>query len=311
MMNAISFNDFEKSGRAVLSFLHRRLDFDLLMVTRTEGNDWIVLQSEDHGYDVNPGKVFRWADSLCNEMMKGNGPNIAPSIDSIPAYAAAGIAQQMPIKSYVGMPLHCADGSLFGTLCGIHPAIKPDSIVNEQELMDLLATMLSAILQAEFKIQEEARRTEKLQMEVLTDALTTLYNRRGWDQLLESEEDRCRRFGHPAAILVIDLDGLKQINDNLGHAAGDALIIRTGLVLRQAARALDIVARLGGDEFGILSIECDRSGGESLIKRIRTALDEAGIKACVGIAIRKPSSGLKAAWERADNMMYEEKRFLV
>ena len=310
-MNAISFNDFEMSGRAVLSFLHQRLDFDLWMVTRTEGDDWIVLQSEDHGYDVKPGKVFRWSDSLCNHMVKGNGPKIAPSIDSIPVYAAAGITQQMPIKAYVGMPLRCADGSLFGTLCGIHPAIKPDAIRHEQELMDLLATLLSAILQAEFKIQEEIRRAEKLQLEALTDALTNLYNRRGWDLLLDSEEDRCRRFGHPAAILIVDLDGLKQINDNLGHAAGDALIIRTGSVLRQAARALDIVARLGGDEFGVLSIECDRNGGESLLKRIRSALEDADIQACVGIAVRKPASGLKEAWERADNMMYEEKRFLV
>ena len=310
-MNTLSFGDFEMSGRAVLAFLHRRLGFDLWMVTRTEGDDWIVLQSEDHGYGVKPGTVFRWADSLCAEMVKGNGPRFAPSSEMVPAYTAAGIAQQLPIKAYVGLPLFCADGTLFGTLCGIHPSAKPDSILGEQELVELLASMLGTILQSEFKILEEARRAEKLKVEALTDALTGLYNRRGWDQLLDSEEDRCRRYGHRAAVLIVDLDGLKQINDSQGHAAGDALIIRTGSVLRHAARSLDIVARLGGDEFGILSIECDRSGGESLFKRIRAALDEANIQACVGIAIRKPSTGLKEAWERADQMMYEEKRFLV
>jgi len=101
-MDALSFSDFETSGRAVLAFLHRRLGFDLWMVTRTEGDDWIVLQSEDHGYGVAPGTVFRWADSFCSEMVKGNGPRIAPRSDVVPAYAAAPIGRQVQIKAHVG-----------------------------------------------------------------------------------------------------------------------------------------------------------------------------------------------------------------
>ena len=77
-MNDLIFNDFEAAGQRVLAFLHQRFGFGLWMVTRTEGEDWIVLQSEDHGYGVKPGTVFRWADSFCSEMVKGNGPRIAP-----------------------------------------------------------------------------------------------------------------------------------------------------------------------------------------------------------------------------------------
>lgn len=303
-----SFTDFETAGRAVLAFLHRRLGFDLWMLTRTEGADWIVLQSEDHGYGIEPGTVFSWADSFCSEMVKGNGPNIAPRSELVPAYAAAPIGRQIQIKAYVGLPLVRADGSLFGTLCAIHPSPQPESIVDEQALVELLVAMLSTILQADLRATEEARRAERLEAEALTDALTHLYNRRGWDRLLTSEEERCRRFGHSAAILIADLEKMKQVNDNEGHAAGDAHIVRAGAALRNAARSLDIVARLGGDEFGILSAECDCVGGEALLNRVRAALAEANVKASVGLALREPSVGLKGAWEAADRQMYKEKR---
>jgi len=90
-------HDFASAARAVISFLHRRLGFGLWMVTRTEGDDWIVLQSEDHGYQVAPGKVFRWADSFCAEMVQGHGPRIAPDSQRVRAYAAAPIGRQVEI----------------------------------------------------------------------------------------------------------------------------------------------------------------------------------------------------------------------
>lgn len=307
-MGSPSFTDFETAARGVLAFLHRKLGFDLWMVTRTEGDDWIVLQSEDHGYGVEPGTVFRWADSFCSRMVKGNGPRIAPRSDLVPAYAAAPIGRQVQIKAYVGLPLVFADGSLFGTLCAIHPTAQPQSILQEQELVELLGALLSTILQIELKSQEEVRRSERLQTEALSDALTGLYNRGGWDRLIGAEENRCRRYGHAAAILVVDLDGLKQVNDTKGHAAGDALILRAGSALREATRSIDIVARLGGDEFGILGVECDRAGGETLLERVRTGLNGAGVRASIGFAMRDPSAGLSEAWKTADQRMYEAKR---
>lgn len=307
-MNEFNFCNFETAARATLAFLHKRLGFDLWMVTRTEGDDWIVLQVEDHGYGVRPGTVFRWADSFCSEMVKGNGPCIAPRSDSIPAYAAAPIGRQVKIGAYVGVPLLREGGGLFGTLCAIHPSSQPDSIAHEQELVELLGAMLSNILNGELKASEEARRSERLQAEAMTDAMTNLYNRRGWDQLLASEEERCLRFGHPAVVMIIDLDGLKNVNDSQGHAAGDALIIRAAAALRKATRSLDVIARLGGDEFGILSPECDRAGGNELLTRVRDALCSEGVHASIGLAIRSQASGLKGACDSADNLMYVEKR---
>lgn len=304
----LPLHDFEAAGRAVLSFLHKRIGFALWMVTRAEGDDWIVLQSEDHGYGVTPGKVFRWADSFCSEMVQGNGPRVAPDSDAVAAYVAAPIGQQVPIKAYIGVPLTNSDGTLFGTLCAIDPSRQPDDLAEEQEMVELLAAMLSKILNAELRAVLDARRSQRLEQEAQSDALTQLSNRRAWDVLLSQEEERCRRYGHPATVLAIDLDELKGINDTLGHAAGDALIVRAADALRLAARDNDVVARLGGDEFGVIAVECDEVGAEALVARIRNALTDHGVKASIGMAMRLPSIGLKLAWKIADKRMYMEKR---
>ncbi len=300
--------DFQAASAAVLSFLHQRMGFNLWMVTRTEGDDWIVLQSEDHGYNVQEGTVFRWADSFCSQMVAGNGPHIAPDSDTIPVYASALIGKQVKIGAYVGMPLAHEDGTLFGTLCAIHPHPQPDTIRAEEPLIHLLATLLSSILASELKATEEVRKAERARLETLNDGLTGLYNRRGWDQFLEMEESRCRRYGHPACVISIDLNDLKRINDTEGHASGDALLQRAAQALRISARKQDIVARLGGDEFAILGVECDRSGADILAQRLYTALEVAHVSASIGIALRVPSQNLVQTCEEADAAMYAEKR---
>jgi diguanylate cyclase (GGDEF)-like protein len=300
--------DFERASQAVLEFLHGRLGFSLWMVTRVQGDDFIVLQSKDEGYGVSPGTVIRWADSFCSQMVKGNGPRIAPDSEAVPAYAAAPVGRQVPVRAYIGVPLTHADGRLFGTLCAIDPARQPDAIVEEQQLIELLASMLSAILDADLKLSEEVRRNEHLELEALVDPLTSLQNRRAWDRLLAREEERCRRYGHTATVFVIDLDQLKEVNDAEGHAAGDALLVRAATALREVVRDVDIVARLGGDEFGLIAVECDSAGAELLLGRLRDALDEWQVKASVGLAVREASSGLARAWEQADRLMYAQKR---
>ncbi len=307
-MNTVDFSSFEKAGHAVLSYLQQHFGFDLWMITRTEGNDWIVLQATENNYGVSAGQVFGWLDSFCSEMVKGNGPCIAPFVEEVPLYAAAPIAQHIDIQAYIGQPLTYADGSLFGTLCAIHPSSQPKNITQDQPLLELMGTLLSTILQAELKSNVHIRRTERLEAEVLTDELTHLYNRRGWNRLLEAEEERCRRHGHPAAVLVIDLNHLKFVNDNYGHAAGDRLIECAARALSKAARSNDVVARLGGDEFGILCVECNEQGVEQLIKRIDTLFAEENIKGAIGVAQREPATGLQQAWLIADQRMYAHKR---
>lgn len=181
-MNNINFKNFEEAGQAILQFLHKRFEFDLWMITRVEGKDWIVLQSEDHSYGVKPGQVFKWADSFCSHMVKGKAPKIAPRSEDIPLYSSAPISQQVSIKSYIGQPILNEDGSLFGTLCAIDPHPKPETIVQDIEIIELLGNLLSKILQAELRQNEHAREFKHLRTKAFRDGLTGLYNRRAWDE---------------------------------------------------------------------------------------------------------------------------------
>jgi diguanylate cyclase (GGDEF)-like protein len=308
MIMNTELRSFEQSSKDVLSFLHDRLGFNLWMVTRTEGNDWIVLHSEDHGYQVKAGDVFKWTDSFCSQMVQGNGPCIAPKSEHIPAYAAAPIGRVVDIKAYIGVPLTQENGALFGTLCAIDPEVQPDTLREEQPLVELMAKLLSRLLQAELRLESETRRAKRLEIEALTDSLTNVYNRRAWDQLIETEEDHCRRFGHPACILIVDTDNLKRVNDTQGHAAGDTLLKTVADTLKTLIRPSDAIARLGGDEFGIICVECHLYSAQLLKTNIQTQLASRNISASIGVAMRNPSLGLADAMLRADEDMYREKK---
>lgn len=308
MLDIQAFSGFDSAARAILGFLQERIGFDLWMVTRTEGQDWIVLQASDHGYGVEEGNVFRWADSFCCQMVAGYGPRIAPCSDAILAYAIAPIGRQVQIGAYIGVPLTCSDGSLFGTLCAIHPTPQSEAITNELALVELLAKLLSTILNVDLRAAEQTRFAERARGEAMSDVLTELYNRRGWENLLAREETRCQQLGYPACVISLDLDGLKQVNDAQGHANGDELLKQTAQALLSAVRRQDVVARLGGDEFAILVVECDRAAGDLLMERIQTSLMAVQVKASLGIAQRDPSSGLFQAWVQADQAMYACKR---
>lgn len=302
------FSDFDSAARRVLSYLHQELGFQLWMVTRTEGDDWIMLQVEDYGYGVGEGSVFCWSDSFCSRMVRDEGPRVAPQVNSVPAYVDAPIGRQVTIGSYIGIPIVLSDGSLFGTLCAIDPEPQSETIQEKLPTIELLAQLLSTILEKELKHQEQVRHMERMETEAMSDVLTELYNRRGWEKLLFAEETRCQRYGHPAGVIYVDLDHLKDINDTKGHAAGDKLIYHAGQKIRAAVRQEDVVGRIGGDEFAILAVECNVQQTETLAERIEGALNEAGISGSVGYACRHPSKGLMVACEEADQNMYQCKR---
>ncbi|EAZ92756.1 GGDEF domain-containing protein [Crocosphaera chwakensis] len=302
-----SFLNFETAVQGVLEFLHKRIGFQLWMFTRVEGQDWIVLEAHDHGYGISPGDVFQWSDSFCSRMIEGLGPRIAPISEKISAYVEAPINQKVNIGSYIGIPLHNSDGSLFGTLCAIDPNAQSESILQEKELIELQAQLLTTILNYELLSQENARRYERAEAEAQRDSLTNLYNRRGWDNLLIAEEARAKQFGQPLSVIIVDLDNLKYINDNYGHAAGDSLIRTAAACLEENIRSCDLVARLGGDEFGILLVDINASQTKILIQRIKDELEKLNIQASFGWQKYSHKFPLSLAIEKADKKMYQQK----
>lgn len=174
-------------------------------------------------------------------------------------------------------------------------------------LLEIILGGLSFIADAATHADAERRRVRQLELRASTDPLTGLLNRRGWDHLMGVEEERCARHGLPAEIAVVDLDGLKAINDSTGHEAGDALIVRAATFIFSAVRDRDAAARLGGDEFAVMAVGAP-STAPTVGARIEQALAEAGIKASVGSANRAEAGSLADAWRAADLRMYRVKQ---
>ena len=153
-----------------------------------------------------------------------------------------------------------------------------------------------------------ALREEQARREAATDALTLLYNRRGWEQCLLIEEQRSQRENLDAGVFVIDLDGLKAVNDREGHASGDALLQRAAQALRGCVRRRDVVARIGGDEYAFLATEIVPEVAPVVEDRLRKALHAVGVSASIGHALRSAHGSLPGAAEVADRAMYQDKR---
>ncbi len=299
---------FDEAAAVVLAFLSSTFDLGLWMVTRTAGDDWIVLSSAGSTYPVSAGDVFRWSDSFCSRMVLGEGPRVAPDSEAVPAYAQAPIGRQVPIGSYVGVPLTGPDGELFGTLCAIDPAPRDDALVASQPLFELQARLLSSLLSIELTAMRQARRADVAERRASIDALTGALNRGGWDALLLAEQERSNRHSSPVSVIVLDLDGLKACNDTSGHAAGDRLLSAASRILQHSVRSSDIVARTGGDEFAVLCPETPEAVAQMVATRLQERLRQAGIEVSAGVASRDPRDPhLLTAWHRADQAMYMDK----
>jgi diguanylate cyclase (GGDEF)-like protein len=171
----------------------------------------------------------------------------------------------------------------------------------------VVPVMLSAFMESEMS-RLVAESTARGALEIANrDPATGLGNRRAWLHTLHVEAGRAPRSGRPMTILIMDIDGLKAINDAYGHAAGDSLIIRAASALSSARRATDVVCRLGGDEFGIAAADTDEESADALAQRIRDGLRLQGVSVSLGWST-SAEMGVDDLWQRADAAMYEDKR---
>ena len=104
------------------------------------------------------------------------------------------------------------------------------------------------------------------------DEVTGLYNRRFFTMRLDEELARYRRFNHPASVVLLDLDGFKAVNDDLGHAVGDETLRDIAQILMKHSRGINVVSRYGGDEFAILLVETSKAGARLYADRIRQVI---------------------------------------
>jgi diguanylate cyclase (GGDEF)-like protein len=156
-------------------------------------------------------------------------------------------------------------------------------------------------------------RAEEFHKLATLDPLTGLYNRRLAEQRLTGEVSRSQRYGHPLTVLVIDLNGFKQINDRYGHAAGDLVLKLFAERLNRAIRASDLAVRMGGDEFMVLLPECQPEQVQTLLLRLNPmAVEFRGetipVTYAAGWAGYRPGETAEQILERADQALYADKR---
>jgi diguanylate cyclase (GGDEF)-like protein/PAS domain S-box-containing protein len=166
-------------------------------------------------------------------------------------------------------------------------------------------------------ISQQRQLTELLSYQASHDALTELFNRREFERHVERTLAHMAAGGPRCALLYIDLDQFKLINDTSGHAAGDQLLAQLAQVMREQLRGGDVLARLGGDEFGVLASDVHDEAGASLVaERLRQHIDgfsfvweqaSYGITASIGGVLLDPSSSLKELLAQADTACYMAK----
>ncbi|WP_433803383.1 sensor domain-containing diguanylate cyclase [Actinomycetospora sp. CA-084318] len=301
---------FDQACRMVVDYLGETVPLGAWAVTRVAAGWQTVLVAHDRDYGLAPGAGNRWTDTMCRTMISGETPRVVPDVALRPELAApheSAAALDFPIGAYVGTPIVQPGGELFGTLLGINRDPMDPGFVEHEGLLDLLSSLLSSVLEADTTSVESARELERAVSDAETDQLTGLLNRRGWTRWLEREEERFRRFGDPACVVMMDLDGLKTVNDTEGHEAGDRYLQRTAETLRHATRHGDPLARLGGDEFAMVATVGPDDAGP-LVDRLHRVLDEAGTPCSIGVAPVGVATGFSEAVSEADAAMYSDKR---
>ncbi len=225
---------------------------------------------------------------------------------------------ELGVVAYLGVPLRTSSGETLGALCAIDTqpmkwtdeqiATLEDLAVGAMAEIELRATTI-ALLAAHDRLRTQATR----------DALTGLLNRHGFSEGAHATVALAQRTKMPLAVMALDLDGFKAINDTHGHDAGDEALVEMATVLQQQARASDVVGRMGGDEFVVLCPNTSAADAVSLQQRIVAALDALNtatnhgysLATSVGIAAwdTKEPMSLAKLLSAADASMYENKRY--
>ena len=177
------------------------------------------------------------------------------------------------------------------------------------ELLEEIGRLRGQIARLESQVGELDRLAHR-------DPLVPLFNRRGMMRELELIIGRHQRHGIPAAMLFVDLDGLKTLNDRFGHAGGDAALVHVAEQLRAGVRATDCVARLGGDEFCVLLDHADEAAAIETARRLVNTIsgDEflfngkpVPLSVAIGLTLVESGDCASTILARADQAMYRVK----
>jgi diguanylate cyclase (GGDEF)-like protein len=231
-------------------------------------------------------------------------------------FRPSGVALGICVMSLIAIGATAAGSGPFGEERTGESLLSLQAFVG---LTTVMALTLAAAVSGHRTSERELRSLSvELEQLALTDELTGLRNRRGFLVLADQALRMARRTRARCALVFIDLDGLKRVNDTRGHAAGDALIADAAKVLGQVFRESDVVARVGGDEFAVLAVLDESDGSSALNARLSAAIDRVNAQAVPSMRLSmsvgieelnsRADTPLDVLLTRADRAMYERKR---
>jgi diguanylate cyclase (GGDEF)-like protein len=298
---------------------------DTASLARLARRNRLLIEVHGHSY----GRRLEHAFPARAQLVSG-GHDIGSVVAQLPADEAtlrqlsAGAAEGMQL-AYIGLGTRPESGR-GATLplaqhIGIH-AYLPAAIVSHRKnaaylrvveagLLALLAMMLLTLVLAR-PLLRAFRWTEEQASEARIDALTGLANRRALEEILAAEISRAQRFAHQLAVVLLDLDRFKEINDSFGHAAGDVMLRAVSRLLTSLARQGDTVARWGGEEFVVVLPETDLAGAQRFAERLRRTIEahavgEMKTSASCGVATMLPEDNVEELLGAADQALYQAK----
>jgi diguanylate cyclase (GGDEF)-like protein len=204
-------------------------------------------------------------------------------------------------------------GILGGFFTDLYPSFTTPHPINIWAMVAANVALVLVNLAVLVAWREEAE--AEIREHAFTDDLTGLLNRHGWDERAPSLFDQARRHKTPLALILVDLDHFKRINDNLGHDTGDQVLRIMGRVLRANRRSGDLAVRMGGEEFALLLPQTSLRAALHVEQRLRLALQEEGIQQprlranySAGLALAdQDDEDLDALVARADTALYQAK----
>lgn len=206
---------------------------------------------------------------------------------------------------------------LLGEHSGVLAAVDDVALFTAVMVIVCVAMLVVAARRVNVFDEDRRRLNEQLADLADRDPMTNLYNRRRFDRAFMEPSDDERANGSPLALALVDIDGLKRVNDQLGHRAGDELILGVSGAIRKTFRDTDVVARLGGDEFGVVLPGADIAGGKSVAEKLLTEIraarwdvEGATISPSISIGIAvvdQPIYDPEAIFAAADAALYEAK----
>jgi diguanylate cyclase (GGDEF)-like protein len=220
-----------------------------------------------------------------------------------------------PLNSLIAAAAGVAHGDLTVQLGGA-PAGEVGRLTRVFNMMtDRLRRSHVEVRAANQALQAQNRLLETL---AVTDSLTGLYNRKKLADILADQYARFRRNHRPFAVLMLDLDNFKSINDNYGRAVGDQVLMEFAVILKQSVRMVDFVARYGGEEFVVVLVETSADASLVIAERIRSEVvtprfsaSNARISVTVSLGVaqsREADDGPDEVLARADHALYKAKR---